>query len=104
MTNYIEYESEFFRAVVGPFASRSDADAWAHEQQQDGAWQGATVYTPAAAARLISDKAAKVADREPSCSDCGHAASRHWKPGGCHGTSGSIAAKCRCSRCLVIDR
>lgn len=36
--------------------------------------------------------------REESCDDCGHLATRHWLPGGCHGTQGTIARACRCAR------
>lgn len=38
-----------------------------------------------------------------TCRSCGHRASRHWLPGGCHGTSGSNASACRCAFTAVRD-
>lgn len=45
---FIEYESEFLKAIVGPFPSRYMADEWAHQQTcgDFATWEGATVLSP----------------------------------------------------------
>lgn len=59
---YIDYQTERFHGIVGPFTSRAEADAWAEDQQQPWAeWEGAGQhYTPdkAAAHLTTADQAA----------------------------------------------
>ena len=54
MNTYIEYESEHFHGIVGPFEHRLAADRWAAARQQTAEWQGVQVYTPDAAAAALA--------------------------------------------------